>query len=831
MARGNKLTTRLRSQYDALAYALNNTLGNALANTLAAGIKVDNAALLMLSFAGGVSATLWQSSLFAQQQFYLLAALVLCFAWAIIRLRQQNKPSSAHLWLVSLLFLSMGILAGLLWANLHFQQHSQRILSSAWQGQSMLVSGNINSLPERKNGNIRFTFIVTESDEKSLLNQHVRLSCYRCPWDLETGQTWQFTVRLKTPRGYASWGAFDYEKYLFRHRVVATGYVRSRENNQLIRSQFKFFNQQRAAVKDYFAPLARANDGEFAVGVAMLQALTIGDKSLLTHSQRQVFQATGVSHLMAISGLHVGLVFVFMTGVVGFLLWPVARIFEYYPKQLIVLLPALAAAIYYAGLAGFSIPTQRAVLMLSIFVLAKLIARHSSLLRVLLISVFVLLLIDPFSVLDIGFWLSCTAVLIIGLAQNQSKTLENEAKPMSLIKLQPIIWLGMLPFSVLFFGQVSLVSPVVNLFFVPLFCLLLIPATLLLSLLTVMLNQLAGIALGTQALTYLAMAFSYVFSLLEVIAGFNLIKTSSNELSLISIILAVVCVLAWFFALRWRYWLLLLLGWSVLTKATIDTQGELRIALIDVGQGLAMVIEAADYVLVYDTGPKYRSGFTAADASLIPYLRWRNIDYIDTLIISHGDNDHMGGYQTVTDAFDVGEVLTSRVDKLPNAIACQQGQQWQQGQTEFTIISPDAHTPKGSNNHSCVLKVRHGGVDTLITGDIEKRVERYLINNRQALNADIMLIPHQGSKTSSTAAFLDAVKPKLALVAAGYNNQYGHPHPKVMARYAARGIKVLSTINSGTILLSIDSSNTGQWKVQQYRQTNRRFWHDQKTPI
>ncbi len=268
---------------------------------------------------------------------------------------------------------------------------------------------------------------------------------------------------------------------------------------------------------------------------------------------------------------------------------------------------------------------------------------------------------------------------------------------------------------------------------------------------------------------------------------------------------------------------------SVLSKPVEQLNSdELHVALLDVGQGLTMVFETQNSVTVYDTGPRYGNGFSTAEAVLLPYLRRRGISKIDTLVVSHADNDHIGGLGIVREAFEVDRILTSRLDKVVDGIECVRGQHWFYDQTQFSVLSPDSDTPKGSNNRSCVIMMEHLGQRVLISSDIEKQVERYLVRKAsERLAADFLLVPHQGSKTSSTSVFLDAVSPTTAMLAAGYKNHYGHPHPKVVARYHEREIDLLSTIDSGSILLKINSKGA---KVSRYREQQRHFWNYQKVP-
>lgn len=709
-------------------------------------------------------------------------------------------------------------LLGFLWATINFSLHVRDQFPSQFERLNISLQGQVVGLPTESAGNWRFRFRVDQiegrvSSLNVLTNKVVQLSCYRCPFDVSADEHWSFTVRLKKPHGYASWGAFDYEKFLFRHQIFARGYVRLKQPFSRIKAAHSSVSQWRQSIQQRLGALTNAD----SVGNSIIKALAIGDKSGFTHSQRKVFQASGVSHLMAISGLHVGLVFLSVSTLFRWLLWPVAKIYEWLPRQQIVLLPALASAFLYSALAGFAVSTQRAMIMLCVFVLCRMLARDVSLIKVLLIAACVVILIDPFSVLDAGFWLSFSAVLIIAVASRQ-------ADKLALVRLQPILWLGMLPITVLLFGQVSFVSPLVNLVVVPLFCLLLVPATLL----AVLFMQMGLTGLSNALLSTLTRTYDWVYAALEWVTALPYAHWYATPFASYQWLLCAVLAVAVYRQSRWRGGLCLLLGLSVFINTTDHlAPDELQVVLLDVGQGLAMVIEGPDYVMVYDTGPKYSSGFTTAESVLLPYLRSRGIRYIDTLVISHADNDHFGGYQTVRDAVPVGQVLTSRIDKITDATLCSAGQRWQTGMSVFSIISPATGSPQGSNNGSCVLLVEHGATRLLIAGDIEKQVERFLVRGGVDLQADILLVPHQGSKTSSTDEFIDAVQPKLALVAAGYLNHYGHPHSSVVARYVNRGVELLSTISNGSIVLKIDMHG---WLRKSYRVEQRRFWHHQKKP-
>ncbi|MFQ3245633.1 MAG: competence protein ComEC [Arenicella sp.] len=787
----------------------------------------DSSALCLLMFFLGACVTLGFDQLPPVQWLLLIVAgfALLSLRWRVLR------P------LVSLLI-------GFAWACYSFQSFLNISFPEAYERVDFVAGGVVEGLPISNDGNIKFNFRVSSVSESGLSNiigQRIQLSCYRCPLSIRPGEVWQFTLRVKRPHGYASWGSFDYEKYLFRHQVIAKGYIRLKANNSRTLSAPHSIDLWRQSFLDELHEIIG-----HGVGSNIIAALTIGVKSGFSNQQQQVFQTTGVSHLMAISGLHVGLVFVGVTFLLRWLLWPVARIFEYLPRQQIALLPALCAATFYAALAGFSVSTQRALIMLLVYVLCKLVAREATLIKVLLIAVFVLLIIDPFSLLDVGFWLSCGAVAVIALVSgnqvsgnqvsgnqvsgshtpdDDQKVADESVKKLGLLRLQPLLWLGMLPFSVLFFAKVSLLSPLVNLIAVPLFCALLIPATLF----SVLLYSLGFNYIGAWCLIQLNSLFDFVFQFLQFASQLNFAKIYSTPMIWWQWGLFVLLLIGFLRPNRGRYIAAFLLVVSVFTNtASSLADDELRVTLLDVGQGLAMVIETPNTVSVYDTGPRYGTGFTAAEAVLLPFLRQRGIRYIDTLVISHADNDHIGGLNKVREAFAVGQTISSRLDKVSGATECFAGQSWQHDHTSFQVISPQADTPQGSNNRSCVIMLQHFATKILLTGDIEKQVERFLLKtSNELLKADILLVPHQGSKTSSTAQFIEAVAPTMAMLAAGYKNHYGHPHPAVVERYQSSGIDLLSTIEHGSVLLKINSHG---WTKVLYRQQYRRFWHYQKMP-
>lgn len=735
------------------------------------------------------------------------------------------------------------------------------------EGVEVQVRGTVAEMPVAKDGYVKFLMrldqgqVLANTDFK--LNGYMVLSCYRCELTFKAGEIWQVLVKLKRPHGYASWGAFDYEKYLFRKSVVATGYLKHQESAiKLAASNWRFQVEtlRSRVLKNLRVASSSINSEQGSdsgdrsnenVGLNVMLALTLGYKTDFSKDNKQVFQSVGVAHLMVISGLHIGLIFALANWLLNRCVNCFPQIMNRYVRQNIVVLPAMTLALLYAALAGFSIPTQRALLMLAIYSALRFIGRDASLLQILIASAVIIVLFDVFAVLDVGFWMSFSAVFIIAVwqlaTQREANALvddpeqthtqlherlagENPQRSESiwqrgwrsaqqLFRLQLCLVVALIPITSLLFGQISLSAIVVNLIAIPIFSLVIIPLTLLLT----------GLATGWPDATFviyfiglLQLCLMHIYTVFEAIAD---VPFSSLRLPRANMAVTLIAVLITS---------MLLLGkrmWSMLTFVSAYVVGCLLwssqtlehpvVSLLDVGQGLTMVVRHQDKTLVYDVGPRYRTGFNTAEAVLLPYLVERGVRHVDKLIISHADNDHIGGYDVFTQAMSVGDVLTSRVDKIPIASECLAGTHWNWGELEFEILSPSKNTPIGSNNLSCVLMLKYYDTRVLLTGDIERPVERYLLEQGVNVQADIVLVPHQGSQTSSIAAFIDAVNPALGLIAAGYRNQYRHPHGSVVKRYTERGIELLQTPMHGSVEITLDQRS---WSARSYRQSHPRPW-------
>ena len=708
------------------------------------------------------------------------------------------------------------LLAGLLWAWWHAAWMLSSSLPGAWEGVDLRVEGRVTGLVrERDASGLRIPLqiqAVEEQGEWRPFDLSVQVNWYRARARPEPGETWRLKVRLKQPRGFANPGGFDYERWLFRQGIRATGYVREDAGNQRVA----------AAQGQYIDRLRRHIQRTFAAQVAgsrtgpLLEALTIGVRDGLDDQHWGVLRRTGTSHLMAISGLHVGLV----SGLLFWLargLWARAGPCERWPAPVVAAWAGLGGALAYGALAGFSIPTRRAVLMVSVVLLALLWRRGLRPGNSLCLALVAVLALDPLSVLEAGFWLSFVAValLVWFLAGPQGGGYWR-----SLLAVQWVLGLGMLPLALLLFREASLIAPLTNLLAVPWVGLAVVPLALLAVLVALLSPGLAA------PLWWLADALLQpLWYLLEQGAALPFSSWQARLPGWPWLACGLAGLLLLLLARSWSLRLpaVLLLLPLVFARGPAPATGSAWFSLLDVGQGLAAVVRTRHHLLVYDTGPGFPSGFNAGDAVLVPWLRDQGIPAVDRLVISHGDNDHIGGAAALFGQIPVFSTRTPEPRQVRWAYSrrCARGERWTWDGVEFAFLYPDAAGLRG-NDSSCVLRVQAGEHRLLLTGDIEARSERRLLASGQDLRADILVAPHHGSLTSSTPAFIEAVAPRWVLFPVGYRNRWNFPRPEVVQRYEERGVAWLDTSRQGAIHLRLEPGReTTPWS---WREQRRRYW-------
>jgi competence protein ComEC len=530
--------------------------------------------------------------------------------------------------------------------------------------------------------------------------------------------------------------------------------------------------------------------------------------------------STGTNHLLAISGLHIGLV----AGLVYFLvlrIWSLAgRLCLNWPAPRVAAIAAIGAGCGYAMLAGFSVPTQRAAIMLCVVMGAVLLNRAKRAVHTLSLALMVVLIWDSLAVLSAGFWLSFAAVALIFYAI--VGRLSEQRPWWHWGRIQWVLAIGLLPLTLILFQRVSLVAPIANLFAVPWVGLLIVPLTLMGSL-----SAMVSSAVGEWVLGVASTLLDVLWIVLDWLAAVPMAQWHHLPPSwaLWPAIPGLILLLA---PRGWpgRWLGLVLFSPLVLSSPPKPISGNYWATLLDVGQGLSMVIKTQNHTLVYDTGARFSEYFNAGEAVVVPYLRARGIRTVDLLMISHGDNDHLGGTDAIMRQLKVARVLTSVPEQIdhPRIDQCVAGMRWQWDGVNFEILHPTAQWQGSGNDRSCVLSLQSAGGSMLITGDIEAKAEQRLIELYQdRLASDIMLIPHHGSSSSSTSDLLAQVAPGLALLSVGSRNRFHLPAQQVLGRYEALGARVLDTANLGAIEISVGLGR-GIGLRPGFRQSDKRYW-------
>lgn len=715
-------------------------------------------------------------------------------------------------------------LAGFLWALLQAHGTLDRELPVALEGVDLQVTGQVIGIPEREADRLRFRFEVrrlTVQGREHPAPGLVRLTWYRDPAPIKSGEHWRLTVRMKQPRGFSNPGGFDYEGWLYREGIRATGYVRPSPANGRVDSAEPAPVTVDRLRADGMGKIHQHLQGASLQG--LLTALALGHRGAISHDQWEVLRRTGTSHLMAISGLHVGLVAGMIFALIRHLWswWPAAALRLAAPRA--AGCAAMLGALAYAALAGFSIPTQRALIMVAVVMGAVVLARALRPARTLFIALVLVLAWDSSAVLSVGFWLSFAAVGVILWVMVGDRP--RAAAWYRWLRIQGAVTIGLFPLLAILFGQISLVAPLANLIAIPWVGWVVVPLMLMAVVLLPCSDLVAGWLLQ---LAHGAMAV--VWWPLERLAALPLALWEVAEPPLWSVLLAAAGVLILLLprGVPLRALGLLLLAPVVwVSSQPVIPAGGFRLTVLDVGQGLAVVVRTAKHTLIYDTGPRFGARFDTGAAVVVPYLRSLGIRRVDRLMVSHGDIDHSGGVESVLRMLEVADIR--RAPEPGEAMAathCRAGMQWKWDGVAFAVLHPanGYQDPSAENDHSCVLTVRAGAHQVLLTGDVEASAEAALLHaHPDALRADLVVVPHHGSATSSSPAFVSAVRPGLAWISAGYANRWGFPKPDVVARYREIGAQVWTTAQQGAMEITLDPQR-GLIEPRQWRQVSRRYW-------
>ena len=773
------------------------------------------------------------------------ASAVLVWVWS----RLTPRPSTVTTWLPWLLAAALAAFGA---TGLRAHHRLAQQLDPALEGRDVVLVGSIARMPQRSAVGWRFRFDVEQArlgNEPVRLPPHVQLSWYgatgmaaeggaQAPGvDWRAGDRWQLTARLKAPHGNQNPHGFDYELWLWEQGVRATGYVRTGARDAPPRRLAEggwSMERWRQSVRDRILAGAGAHDAEARRFAGIVAALVTGDQNVIERADWDVFRATGVAHLMSISGLHITMFSWLAVALVGALWrrlgrWAGAARWNpclWLPAPTAALIGGVALAAGYALFSGWGVPAQRTVLMLATFALLKLSGLRWPWWLTWLLACAVVLTVDPWAWLQAGFWLSFVAVAILFATDSRADGARGSgAGGRFLIKLlreQWVVTLALTPLSLILFGQASVVGLLANLLAIPWVTVLVTPLALA-GVLWAPLWQAAAWALAPLAWA---------------LQGLAAWPWASVSMAAAPLALGVAAVAGGvLLALRWPWpWRLAgvpLLLPLLLWQPARPSVGQFELLAADVGQGSAVIVRTAGHTLVYDAGPRYSLESDAGHRVLVPLLRALG-ERVDTLVLSHRDSDHIGGARAVL-ATQRGASLLSSIEEdhelqgTRTAMRCQAGQQWAWDGVEFTVLHPeptDYGPTARANALSCVLRVRAGGRTALLVGDIETAQEQALIARDPELRADVLLVPHHGSRTSSSPAFIDAVQPRWALVQSGYRNRFGHPAHAVVARYQARGAEVVDSPRCGAMRW-----HSAQPEVMRcHRAETRRYWRHHHSP-
>ena len=786
--------------------------------------------------------TLWQASTYMACTALALAGLAAYRLWAS--------------WLVRAVVFALALLLAFGITGLRATSYLQTTINPALEGADIEVVGIVGAMPQRLETGLRFRFEVEAAhlnDKPVILPPRLLLSWYRrdfnddgLSFNLEdasvqpkAGERWQFTVRLKAPHGNANPYGFDYELWMWEQGAGASGYVRENKKltppkrlGQVNWNLAYSMERARQTIRDKVFQRLGSADERSASGV--IAALVAGDQAAIERADWDVFRATGVAHLMSISGLHITM-FAWLAALLIGCAWRrsvriTPRLCLALPAAHAGLIGGLVLATLYAWFSGWGVPAQRTIWMLATFSLLRLAGLRWPWYAAWLLAAIVVLAIDPWAILQAGFWLSFVAVAVLFA----SDAGEHKNKAWAMLREQWVITLALTPLTLLLFQQVSLVGLLANAVAIPVVTLIVTP----LAMFGVVFAPLWDIA---------ALSVSSLAALLKWLAGlpYAVYTTPAPPLywSALAVLGGVLLVLPLHTINRWKaivgkaFFAVMLLAPMLLWQPNRPNSGQFDLLAIDIGQGNAVLIRTATHSLLFDAGPRFSRESDAGHRTIVPLLRALG-ERLDMLMLSHKDSDHTGGAKAVLAMQPQSLVMTS-VNHPADLIAlglpessepCYAGQTWTWDGVRFDVLHPQAADLDASKNLkpnaiSCVLKVTSQlGASALLTADIETPQEQALLGlQADLLSSTVLLVPHHGSKTSSSEAFLDVVKPKLAIVQAGYRNRFAHPRPEVMARYVERKIQTVQSSSCGAAKWASDLPHT----VTCQRQIAPHYWQHQ----
>lgn len=705
-----------------------------------------------------------------------------------------------------------------------------------------------------KHSNYKFNFEISHLNHKKLSSPLViRLNWRNPSVTVKQGNVLTLLVKIKPPHGLGNTGGFNYQVWLRQNNIIATGYVSKNKVNQRVDDSVTYRQKLYSTSLDIL-PTHRLS--------SLLTALSFGERSAIPQSSWDVLSKTNTQHLIAISGLHLGLIATASFVVFNFLfrLFPLKFLFPIkenntpsnnakYVLRLLskncrffAIICSCSLTFYYAYLAGFSLPTVRALIMLLLFWAFKLTGINYRLSTLLLLTIFAVVILMPMSLISGSFWLSFYAVSLILLTQWRFKQ-GFAAKNGTVYWVKSLLWIQisltvfMLPVSMLFNYQLSFVSLFANILAVPWMSVTSIPLCLL-SVILLPISESASTLLYQLALMSTDILWQWLCFLAE--QSWGVINLSFYQVVLFSLLVVLIAIQSFVPNKGKLLAFVFVICLSTLFIKYQQGREYWTVSVLDVGQGLSVVIEKNNSAIVYDTGANYPSGFNMAEASILPYLKHQGITALDTLIISHSDNDHAGGTSILKDALPIKNIIANDPSLQGNS-QCKKGDSFIWQALTFSILWPlDSSQYLGDeNDDSCVVHITDGDNSVLLTGDISKKIEKILLSNTtgsKRLNADIIVAPHHGSKTSSSKDFINAVAPSYVVFSTGFMNRWNMPAKEVKQRYFDQNVSAFNTAEDGMIQFRLKPneydtsqaiSNHRSIRVIPYKQKTNPFWFAQ----
>lgn len=728
-------------------------------------------------------------------------APLLWLCWGVVAL------GITGLWALPRARLLAGVLIGFGWAVLVAGWGMDGRLPPALEGEDLVIEGRVRGLPIKGSAQLRFQFDVSHAEgaaqAQMLTGKRLRLGWYRSEQVPTPGSVWRLAVRLKRPRGTLNPGGYDYERHALEQRIAATGYVRDGPDNTEL-TPGGGIDALRLRLSNAIANAVDAPRARF------VQALAVGDTRGLDEADWQVLRATGIAHLIAISGLHVGIAAGFGVLLVRLFYRRLPFLGLHLPFPQAAAIGALMLAASYSALAGFALPTVRALLMICAALLAVFLRRAFHPVQAFSLALIVVLLVDPLAVLNAGFWLSFLGVAWLLWCLQQAS---GGSWWRALLSVQGVMTLGLLPLTVWFFGQASVAGPLCNLIAVPWASILVVPIALLGALLELFVQ-----GAGNWLFQLSAWMMQLLWWVMEPVAGWH------GSL----VYLPAPSLLAFAAALLGAFWLLLPRGMPGKPLALVlflpllfpalpkPESGTVELSVLDVGQGLSVLVRTRNHTILYDAGPAFPGGLDMGTAAVVPAMRALGVGALDLLLVSHADNDHSGGAAAVKRAYSPLQTLVSRQQPEADESACESGMEWNFDGVRLRLLHPPEHFPYLANESSCVLRVEVDGVGlALLPGDIGKLIEQRLVREQsEYLPATVLVLPHHGSRTSSSEGFIEAVSPQFGLIGAGHRNRYGLPREDVLDRYRERDIELHNTAHTGAIHLHIAAEGVRELRFE-----------------